>query len=102
MSRYSSINIIQPKDEPRRYLITKYPEIPFGNQDYYMYTTQGDRYDILAQTYYLNSQLWWIISIANPSLPQDSLIPPLGVQLRVPHPNRVTSIVASFEGLNLR
>jgi hypothetical protein len=100
MSRYSSIRIEQPQNEKRRYIVTKYPEIPLGSLDYYIYTTQGDRYDILANTYYGDSQLWWVISIANPSLPQDSLIPELGVQLRVPHPSRISSILGEFDSLN--
>jgi hypothetical protein len=102
MSRYSSTPINQPLNEPRRYIVTKYPEIPLGELDYYLYTTQGDRYDILANTYYGDSQLWWVISIANPTQRQDSLIPELGTQIRVPHPSRIASILGIYEGLNRR
>lgn len=100
MSRYSSTRIEQLPNEPRRYLVTKYPEISLGSQDYYLYTTQGDRYDTLALTYYGDSQLWWVVAIANSFLEQDSLIPPRGIQLRVPHPSRISNILASYEELN--
>jgi hypothetical protein len=100
MSRYNSTQIEQPSNEKRRYVVTRYPVISLDSLDYYMYTTQGDRYDVLANIYYNDPQLWWVISIANPSLSQDSLIPELGVQLRVPHPNRISSILGEFDSLN--
>ena len=66
-----------------------------------MYTGRGDRYDLLANIYYEDSTLWWVISKANYSLSQDSLIPPVGAQLRIPGPSRIAAIVAEFEYLNV-
>ena len=80
------------------YATTRYPEIPRSFSDIYVYTTIGDRYDGLAQIYYGDSSLWWIISIANSSLSQNSLIPPVGSQIRIPsNPN---PIIADYEILN--
>jgi hypothetical protein len=102
MSRYTSISTITTLDNPkRRYSMVKYPEISLDFSDIYVYTTRGDRYDILARIYYNDSSLWWIISIANPNLPQDSLIPPFGIQIRIPSANRVFEIQAQFDALNL-
>ena len=36
----------------------KYPDIPLGFEDIYAYTDVGDRFDILAQTYYSDPTLW--------------------------------------------
>lgn len=78
-------NITQYKtEEGRRYLRTPiYPEIPVGEEDIYVITTGGDRYDTLALQFYGDSSLWWIIASANVSK-RDGLIVEPGVQLRIP------------------
>jgi len=89
------------------YQTTKYPEVPLSDNDIYVYTTQGDRFDILANQYYGDQSLWWIISIANtavagtslPSdLPQDSLVIPEGKQIRIPA--NYAEVLNSFRALN--
>jgi hypothetical protein len=65
-----------------------------------MYVNQGDRYDTLAQTFYSDSTLWWIINRANPSQPSNSLFPIVGSQIRVPSNNRVPAIISQYENLN--
>jgi hypothetical protein len=44
--------------------------------------------------------LWWIISSANPTLPQDSLTPSPGTQIRIPSSSRLASILGVYESLN--
>ena len=101
MARYTSIPTpISSQNGPRRYSTVKYPEIPLDFSDVYVYTTRGDRYDILAVVYYGNPELWWVIAAANPQLGYDSLIPPYGSQLRIPSFNRVNEIQALFDSLN--
>jgi hypothetical protein len=101
MPRYSTIPIFSPDQESsRRYIEVKYPEIPLDFTDTYVYTTRGDRYDTLALTYYNDPSLWWVISIANPSLGCDSLIPPYGSQIRIPASSRVSFIISNYESLN--
>ncbi len=78
----------------------KYPSIPFQYSDFYVTTTIGDRFDILSQQYYNDSELWWIISIANPQLPQGSYYPPVGVQLRIPRD--VAGIIQQYKDINNR
>ena len=102
MSRYSNIQSINtPENLKRRYVTVKYPEILLDFSDIYVYTTRGDRYDTLALSYYNNPSIWWIITRANPTLTNaDSLIPPLGVQIRIPGPSRVASILSKFDTMN--
>ena len=73
----------------------------------YIITGDGDRFDILAQQYYGDPTLYWIISIANTAvagtslpadLPQDSLVIPEGNQIRIPA--NVASIIAEYNALN--
>jgi hypothetical protein len=83
MARYSRTNIIKNTEGKRYYNSKIYPEIPRSDNDLYVITSFGDRYDLLANRYYKNSSLWWVISSANPEY-IGSLYPPIGIQLRIP------------------
>ena len=106
MNRYQNIPIIKV-DNKSCYQTVRYPEIPLSENDVYVYSVQGDRFDILANQYYNDQSLWWIISIANtavagtslPSdLPQNSLIIPEGKQIRIPA--NYPGVLSSFKQLN--
>lgn len=98
MSRYKTIRKIKNVDGTRLYRTVKYPEIPRGNNDIYVITTDGDRYDVLAFKYYKDKSLWWVISIANSQYTQNSISPPIGVQIRIP--SNIDNIISSFNALN--
>lgn len=101
MNRYISTPIITTQENPiRRYTTIRYPKIELDSQDIYVYTTIGDRYDTLANIYYKDPSLWWIIVSANQEIECDSLIPPIGYQLRIPSPNRLPIILGEFEITN--
>ena len=106
MNRYQPI-LITKIDKKQVYRTTRYPEIPLNDNDIYVYSTQGDRFDVLANQYYSDQSLWWIISIANtaiagtslPSdLPQNSLIIPEGLQIR--SPANYADVLNSFKKIN--
>lgn len=97
MKRYSKVPIIKTT-EGREYRTTVlYPEIPLSENDYYVISTSGDRYDILAQQFYKDHTLWWIIAAANNS-ERASLILEPGVQIRIPADKE--GAIAGFENLN--
>jgi len=98
MNRYQNIPIIKNSEGARYYKDNKYPRIPLSVDDIYVETTIGDRFDLLALQYYGDSSLWWIISIANENLSQNSLYIPEGSQLRIP--SNPTSVLASYNQLN--
>jgi hypothetical protein len=104
MDRYDNNPIIQTKPTVQypkviRYRSsTRYPDIPLTENDVFLYTMRGDRLDNLAYQFYNDPTLWWILSVANPDLPNDSLYPTIGFQLRIP--NDVTKILNDFEQLN--
>jgi hypothetical protein len=98
MNRYQNIPIIRNSEGTRYYKDNKYPRISLSVNDIYVITTIGDRFDLLALQYYGDSSLWWIISIANENLPQDSLYITEGTQLRIP--SNPTSVLASYNQLN--
>jgi phage tail protein X len=96
-NRYQNIPI-EKINGKRVYQTVRYPEIPLNENDIYVYTIQGDRFDILAQQYYKDQSYWWIISIANAQLFQNSIVIPEGIQLRIP--SDLAGILSSFNLLN--
>lgn len=83
MNRYGTIEIVKNSKNKRYYINNIYPDIPVSPNDVYVITTGEDRLDLLANTYYKDVTLYWIIASAN-SLPCDSIYPPAGQQLRIP------------------
>lgn len=99
MNRYRNTKIInQPGTNIKYYRDTKYPEVPLSTNDIYVITVDGDRFDLLANRYYGDVSLYWIISIANSNLSQNSLFPPPGTQIRIP--TDVSAILAAYDKLN--
>jgi hypothetical protein len=104
MRRYSSIQLLNTPRETQgkpgiQYRKTvMYPVIPLRDNDIYVITTAGDRYDNLAQKYYSDASLWWIIACGNSSLEKNSIYPPLGIQLRIPA--NLGDILTKYQEIN--
>ena len=98
MRRYSPISLKITSTDKIIYNTVCYPEIPRSLSDIYVYTSVGDRFDTLAQQYYGDSSLWWVISIANGNFNQSSLTPPRGQQVRIP--SNPSAIISNYENLN--
>lgn len=96
MYRYSNIKI-EKIGGKRAYKTVIYPQIEPLDDDIYIITTSGDRLDSLANIYYKDPTLWWIISCAN-NIPYDSLYPTTGIQLRIPMD--ITNILNKFNEIN--
>ena len=97
MNRYQNIPETKYKGK-RAYRTSRYPEVLLSENDIYVITTVGDRFDLLAQQYYGDGSLWWVISIANNSFNQGSYFITPGVQLRIP--SQIASILSSYNELN--
>jgi hypothetical protein len=98
MDRYSNPVILKTSDNRPYYKGKFYPNIPVSENDIYVITTIGDRFDLLALQYYNDPSLWWIISSANENLPQNSLYISVGTQLRIP--TDVSEILTNYRSLN--
>jgi nucleoid-associated protein YgaU len=98
MARYTNIPKTKSPDGEQMYTTVRYPEIPRSENDIYVYTTIGDRFDTLALQYYGDSSLWWVIANANGNLDKSSLTPPLGSQIRIPPSPALT--LSEFGELN--
>jgi hypothetical protein len=98
MNRYENIGFSRSNSTGSLYYINNiYPDVPVTENDNYVITVLGDRFDILANSFYGDPTLWWIIASAN-SIPGDSLYPEPGLQLRIPID--VRSILDQYKSIN--
>jgi hypothetical protein len=95
--RYEDIQTQKTSSGKLGYLPTLYPSVTLSNEDYYIIARDQDRMDLVAQDYYGDSTLWWVIAMAN-DLPGDTMYPPLGFQLRIP--SDASRAIDQFEQLN--
>jgi|TARA_R100001460_G_scaffold20303_1_gene42107 hypothetical protein len=95
--RYEDIQTQKTLSGKIGYLQTIYPSVNLSNEDFYIISRDQDRMDLLAQDFYGDPTLWWVIAMAN-DLDRDSVFPPLGFQLRIP--NNVNAALDEFESLN--
>jgi len=98
MNRYRDIPIIQTPTGIKYRRDNKYPRIPLSFNDIYVISAEGDRFDLLANQYYGDPSLWWVISIANEQIPQNSLYLPLNTQIRIPA--NPSAVITSYNRLN--
>lgn len=97
-SRYSYTKKLVTKETKKQYLETTiYPKIKPTDNDMYIITTSGDRLDILANKYYGDKNLWWIIAVAN-NLNDATLHINEGTQLRIP--SNISAINSELERIN--
>tara|TARA_R110000772_G_scaffold60261_1_gene135966 strand:- start:4858 stop:5172 length:315 start_codon:yes stop_codon:yes gene_type:complete len=101
-NRLNRIQIKTDLDTNNRYYKNiEYPSIPEDINDIYIISKSTDRLDLLAFDYYKNSQLWWIISKANPDkVKRDSFFLNPGLQIRIPSQSNVSAIYEKFRLLN--
>ena len=98
-NRVNQIKILKEIDKPRYLKPIKYPEISLSIDDIYVQTTSGDRLDLLANQFYGDTRLWWIISIANMNIiRRDSFNLKAGIEIRIPAD--LQKILNEFEEIN--
>jgi len=83
MSRYDHTVVKHRPDGKRVLKPTMYPKIPIQDSDIFIYPKFGDRLDNLAQKYYKDVSLWWIIAKAN-NLDEAHIGLTLDEQIRIP------------------
>ena len=83
MSRYQTIPLKTVEDK-KVLRTTVYPEVAASEEDYYIISTVGDRFDILSRDFYGSTEYWWAIASNNPHVRRDTLYITPGVQLRIP------------------
>lgn len=97
-NRYQYTTTLTNKYTKKKYLSSLiYPKIKANDNDLYVISQQSDRLDILANKYYNDSSLWWIIAVAN-NLNDASLSIEPGIQMRIP--SNVSKILNDLETIN--
>ena len=61
----------------------RFPKINSDERDFYIIAREGDRLDLLANEFYEDSNLWWLIADAN-NLGKGNLNVPAGKQIIIP------------------
>jgi hypothetical protein len=98
MARYNNKTILRTSQDVPYFRGKFYPNIPLSESDIYVITTSEDRLDYLAYTYYRDSELWWIISVANNNITKGLLFPIPGTQLRIPQD--ISNVLSQLERFN--
>lgn len=99
LKRYAFTDFEQNEDKgnSRVRFSTIYPKVEIDTEDIYIYTKQQDRLDLLADKYYGDVNLWWIIAQAN-YLGKGSMNIPPGTKLRIPQ--NLDQIFGDLEKVN--
>ena len=98
-NRVRNQEIKSNSDKKIYYKYIKYPEIVEDISDIYIITKIGERLDLLANKYYQNPDLWWIIMKANPDkIRRDSFFMPVGIQIRIPI--NIEIVINEFDKIN--
>jgi hypothetical protein len=92
MSRYKLTNQIKDANGIRKSASWIVPVPPTSTNDTYITTTTPDRLDKLANDFYGDSQLWWIIASAN-GLGKGTLIVPANTTIRIPENSGIDDFI---------
>ena len=98
-SRLQYIQATRTKNNKRYLKSIVYPVIPLDENDIYITTTVGDRLDSLADRFYNDVRLWWVISTANPHIiSRDSYALKPNLEIRIP--SNISRIKKDFDNKN--
>ncbi len=98
IERYGTNRIIL-KDKKRMYSTTIYPKIEKSAKDIYIYTVKGDRLDLIADEYYGDVELWFVIAHAN-GIGRGTMYIEPNKQVRIPEDTKVNQFLLELEDLN--
>lgn len=98
MNRYSTIPTDKRWDGKPIYKSVTYPSIIPLSSDIQVVTNETTYLDLLAQKYYKDSSLWWVIVLANDGLGTGRMTVPAGKILRIP--TNISYILTQYKLLN--
>jgi|TARA_Y100000310_G_scaffold331421_1_gene404952 nucleoid-associated protein YgaU len=98
MNRYKYQQVKIDKETGHRKLsTTEYAKIKSKNSDAIHIVKYGDSYGSLAQKFYSDTTLWWIIARANGEF-QGNLKPKIGQRLIIP--KDISDVIRNLNNLN--
>lgn len=93
MGRYDNLNIQKKNGKGFVYRSQLLPYIEPSDSDIIIVTEEEDRLDLLANQFYNDPNLWWVIAVYNNLTDIDLKLEP-GLQLRIP--NRASVVTQLF------
>jgi hypothetical protein len=97
-NRYTYSTIKTDSESKKQYFASViYPKIKANDDDLYVISEVTDRLDLLANKYYGDRSLWWIIAVAN-NINDASFYVTEGLQLRIP--SNISRILNDLEKIN--
>jgi len=88
--RYDKVKTTRNKDGKWRKDTTYYAEIPLNDNDIYVLTQWGDRFDLLSNQYYGTPHYWWYIAKAN-NLSYNNITE--GTRIRIPSSTQYANVM---------
>ena len=95
-NRYSNIPTMLKTGKGRVYDSVLLPNIDATDRDIVVITIQGDRLDLLANEYYQDPSMWWVIALKNDMTEVDISMKE-GIVLRIPSRNEAIQIKNSLK-----
>lgn len=92
MSRYATSQILKSIGKQRKLASIIIPVIPVSESDTFIKTTSAERLDKLANTFYGDATLWWIIAVSN-GIGKGTLIVPQNSTIRIPSNENIQQII---------
>ena len=92
MGRYDTATVLKRMGEKRRLSTVIIPTIPRSDQDIYIETTSPERLDKLANNFYGDAKLWWIIAVNN-KIKAGSIYVPSYTIIRIPPKESVEQFI---------
>ena len=91
MRRYDNVKTrnISRTDTRTRYGTAIYKDTPITQSDIYVLTQSGDRLDLIANQFYGDSTLWWLIAKSNGLTDMNV---EAGVKLRLPVSSQASTV----------
>ena len=92
MSRYALAKVIKNKTGKRRSNTVIIPAPPLASSDIYIEITSPERLDLLANQFYADASLWWVIASTN-GLGKGTLFTPEGITIRIPSIDNIQDLI---------
>jgi hypothetical protein len=95
-NRYSNIPTMLKTGKGRVYDSVLLPNVDATDRDIVVITVQGDRLDLLANEYYQDPSMWWVIALKNDMTEVDIAMKE-GIVLRIPSRTEAIQIKNSLK-----
>jgi len=95
-NRYSNIPTILKTGKGRVYDSVLLSNVDATDSDIVVITIQGDRLDLLANEYYQDPSMWWVIALKN-DMTEIDISMKEGIVLRIPSRNEAIKIKNSLK-----